>query len=97
MPMYDVECPAGHQGEVLAPINDRQVACRTCGEPTERIWLRSTTRGVIGDALDYVDDNLGPEPIHITSRSQRRRLMAQRGLQECVRAVDGDRHVKRWV
>jgi hypothetical protein len=96
MPMYDVECPQGHQGEVLASIDDRAVACRTCGESTTRIWLR-TSSGVIGDALDYYDDNLGPAPIHITSRSQRKRLMVQRGLVEKVRHVDGDRHVKRWI
>lgn len=96
MPMYDVECDQGHQGEVLTSIEDRFTPCRTCGEPTMRIWLRSSS-GVLSDALDYVDDNLGPEPIHITSRSQRKRLMAERGLTERVQAVYGDRHLKRWV
>lgn len=94
--MYDVRCSNGHVGEVLAKIADRETPCRVCGQPTLRIWLTST-RAVIGDAMDYIDDNLGPVPIHITSRSQRRRLMAQAGLIEKIRHVDGDRHVKRWV
>lgn len=33
-----------------------------------------------GDECDYWDDNLGPEPIHITSWSQRAQLMKERGL-----------------
>jgi hypothetical protein len=37
---------------------------------------------VSADSIDYVDHNLGPEPIRITSWSQRRALMAARGLQD---------------
>jgi hypothetical protein len=37
---------------------------------------------VAGDETDYVDHNLGPEPIRIRSWSQRRALMAARGLQD---------------
>jgi len=33
-----------------------------------------------GDECDYVDHNLGPEPIHIRSWSERRALMKQAGL-----------------
>jgi hypothetical protein len=96
MPMYDIECPRGHQSEVLTKSEDRFPPCPECGEPSNRIWLR-TSAGVLGDALDYVDHNLGPDPIHITSRSQRKQLMAKAGLQEAIRHVDGDKHVKRWV
>lgn len=35
---------------------------------------------VHGDECDYVDENLGPEPIRIRSWSERRRLMKQQGL-----------------
>ncbi len=96
MPMYDVECTNGHQTEVLARIGDRSVRCRECGALTARIWL-PTRRAVIGDAMDYMDHNLGPVPVHVTSRTQRKQLMAQAGLQEKIRHVDGDQHVKRWV
>ncbi len=40
---------------------------------------------VSGDECDYIDHNLGPEPIRITSWSQRRAIMAARGLEECIR------------
>lgn len=96
MPMYDVECLNGHQTEVLAQIGDLSVRCKECGELTVRIWL-PRKRAVIGDEMDYIDHNLGPEPVHITSRAQRKRLMAKAGLIEKIRHVDGDKHVKKWV
>lgn len=37
---------------------------------------------VNGDECDYIDENLGPEPIRIRSWSQRRQLMKERGLVE---------------
>lgn len=40
---------------------------------------------VNGDECDYWDMNLGPEPIHIRSWSQRRALMAAQGLQDTGR------------
>lgn len=57
---------------------------------------------VIGDELDYVDHNLGAEPVHITSREQRKRLMAERGLVEAVRHVpvpgsDRSPHTTNWA
>lgn len=96
MPMYDVECAAGHQGEVLTSIEDRFTPCRTCGQPTARIWLRSSS-SVLSDSLDYIDDNSGPTPIHVTSRTQRRQIMKERGLKEMVRHVDGSKHTSRWI
>lgn len=43
--------------------------------------------GIYGDEIDYVDHNLGPHPIRIRSKTQRRQLMAERGLSEAVRHV----------
>lgn len=96
MPMYDVECAVGHRGEVLASIEDRFTPCRTCGQPTARIWVGKSS-SVLGDAMDYVDDNLASHPIHITSRTQRRELMKASGVREMVRHTDGDRHTSRWI
>lgn len=42
---------------------------------------------VHGDEIDYVDHNLGREPIRIRSKAERRRLMKERGLVEAVRHV----------
>jgi hypothetical protein len=57
---------------------------------------------VIGDEMDYIDHNLGREPVHIRSRAQRRQLMAERGLTEAVRHVpvpgsDKSPHTQAWV
>lgn len=40
---------------------------------------------VIGDEVDYVDHNLGPEPVRITSMAQRAAIMKERGLVEYIR------------
>lgn len=57
---------------------------------------------IIGDEIDYWDDNLTSTPIHITSKQQRKRLMKEYGVQECVRHVgvagtDKSPHTVRWV
>lgn len=96
MPMYDVQCVVGHVHEVLAPIADTATPCRTCGAPTSRVWLAHSA-AVLGDEINEVLDNVGPEPVHVVSRTQRRALLKQRGLQEFVRHTDGDRHTSRWV
>ena len=99
MPRYDVVCPAGHEDEIVAKWDERDVPCKTCQQPTERIWRAPAMHG---DEIDYIDDNLGHEPIRITSKAQRKRLMQERGLVEAVRHVgtrDGDRspHTTRWI
>lgn len=48
---------------------------------------RGGTTRINGDECDYIDHNLGPEPIRITSWSQRRAIMAARGLEEMIRYV----------
>lgn len=59
---------------------------------------------IIGDECDYWDHNLAKDPIHITSKQQRKRLMKEYGVQEGVRHVgtpgegsDKSPHTTRWV
>jgi hypothetical protein len=52
--------------------------------------------------MDYIDSNLGRYPIRITSREQRKRLMAERGLVERVEHVptpgsDKSPHTRSWA
>ena len=78
------------------------MTCEKCGVALQVSDFPFCPHGPIrtnvnGDECDYVDENLGPEPIRITSWSQRRQLMAERGLIEKVKwAGPHDRHVKRW-
>lgn len=70
-----------------------------CGVPTEKVWRSAS---VIGDAVDFWTENMGPVPIHITSRTQWKQEMAQRGLVQKVRhqplkGSDKSPHTSRWV
>lgn len=51
MPMYDRICPNKHEMiDCWEPITIPEVACKECGEPTERAWL-SKPAAVIGDDI----------------------------------------------
>lgn len=79
MPLYDVRCPScAVTWETLGRV-DAVIVCPTCGRHAARLISAPV---VIADNLDaraYYDDGLGAK---ITSRSQRRRLMRQKGVEE---------------
>ena len=71
-----------------------------CGAPMQRIYLGFPS--VHGDEIDYVDDNLGPNPIRIRSKQERKRLMKEQGLREKVQHVpvagsDKSAHTQRFL
>lgn len=83
------------------------ITCPRCGETYGVGYFpfcphdRTKRVSVIGDEVDYVDHNLGPEPIHITSMAQRARIMKERGLVEHIRHVpvpgtDHSPHTTDW-
>lgn len=77
----------GEHGRWLCPL-----------EPRRRQFFPN----VHGDEIDYVDHNIARDPIHFTSKSERRRMMKQLGLQEKVEHVgydgtDKSKHTTRWV
>lgn len=68
------------------------MTCDKCGEPLAIGMHPFCPHGyggtrINGDECDYIDHNLGPEPIRITSWSQRKAIMDARGLQEMIRYV----------
>jgi putative FmdB family regulatory protein len=101
VPTYDFICVAGHeQIDVRVKYGDRP-ACPACGGAVEILW-RSSFPNIIGDEIDYVDHNISSEPIRFTSKSERKLIMKQLGLQEKIRHVGydgGDKspHTSRWV
>jgi putative FmdB family regulatory protein len=101
MPRYDYVCGQGHeQRDVWAKYGDRP-ACPECGGAVEILWQKSFPN-IIGDEIDYVDHNIASEPIRFTSKSERKRMMKEKGLIERVqhREFDhGDKspHTSRWV
>lgn len=57
---------------------------------------------VIGDEIDEWNENVAHEPVHFTSRGEKRRYLAEHGLQEFVRHVgspgsDKSPHTQRWI
>jgi hypothetical protein len=69
------------------------MTCEKCGETLHVGSFPFCPHGdgfmrVNGDECDYVDHNLGREPIRITSWSQRRAIMAARGLTDYQHDVE---------
>lgn len=85
------------------------VACDTCGKPLAMGEWPFCPHGFalvglkqIGDEIDEVNENVGHEPVHFRSRSEKKRYLKEHGLQEFVRHVgapgsDKSRHTVRWV
>lgn len=78
--------------------------CDTCGREmqiTDWPWCPHgpTSLVVVSDTIPggLTIQNLGAHPVHVDSHSQRKRIMASRGLIEKVEHVDGDRYVGRMV
>lgn len=56
----------------------------------------------IGDEIDEWNENVGHEPVHFTSRSERKRYLKEKGLVEFVRHIgdpgsDKSTKTSRWV
>ena len=80
MPRYDVSCPEGHEAEITARWDDREVPCATCGQPTVRVWRK--TPGVIPDDVPggFIAENGFETPTKFYSKSEHRHALAARGL-----------------
>lgn len=48
MPRYDYRCAAGHEQEVQASRDDREVPCVTCGAVAQRFIAAAHVPGAIG-------------------------------------------------
>lgn len=79
MPLYDMQCQCGYEGEHIAKI-DESLACPDCGSPMRRQMPSShgISMGAAG-AQGYYDDNLG---CYINSNRQRREEMKRQGVAE---------------
>ena len=87
--------------------------CTVCGLPLQIgeypciSRVRTHARPVmglkqLGDEIDEWNENVGPEPVHFTSRAERARYLKEHGLIEFVRHVgtpgsDKSPHTTRWV
>lgn len=63
--------------------SQNETTCDSCGlifAIGEWAWCPHGTPHWAVDYIDYVDDNIGPDPIHFTSRRERRRYMDANGI-----------------
>lgn len=101
----DFICPDAHVTHKLVErgtgfVNCEHAGCTYCGVRPEVV--KSLCASVHGDELDYIDHNLGRDPVHIRSKSQRRALMAAAGLEEFIRhtpvpGTDKSPHTIPWT
>jgi putative FmdB family regulatory protein len=102
MPMFDLKCKVcGHIFEAFA-FPHEHIGCRVCGADTDRIWLPGHSPTVIGDEIDQVIENLGPQPKRYRSRAELKRDMDAAGVMPKVRHIgeqgsDKSKHTTRWV
>jgi hypothetical protein len=98
----EFRCEHGHKTHKFAEAGTLLVKCETCGEPAILPAVATqVAAGIRVDSLDYIDHNLGREPVHITSHAQRRALMAAGGLVEFIRhtpvpGTDKSPHTTDW-
>lgn len=78
MPIYDYSCPeCGVIRDVTAKICHEYLRCPECGRQMRRLFsppvCQRTNDGC--DLTPYLEENLGPKPIWIESRRQKRELL----------------------
>lgn len=81
----DFKCADEHVTRKFVTKDVVLVSCEKCGEDAILPALYDQAFAVIGDEVDYIDNNLGQEPIRIRSKAERKRLMKERGLVEFIR------------
>lgn len=104
MPMWDVNCPNGHEDEQFAWSLDRLQPCPICQEVVERVWRMGSMPHVIDDSVPggFTVENMGPTPLTFYSKTEWRRTMKERGLVNNVyhvplQGTDKSPHTTRWV
>jgi putative FmdB family regulatory protein len=89
MPLYEYECEQCHEVHFhIRPISEwrEDSKCPKCGSHARKIISSSSDRR---EWEPYVDENLGDEPVMVESRSHRKQLLKERGLESCYRHKPG--------
>lgn len=102
MPLFDVQCVNGHEGEQFAHRVEQLEPCRTCGATVERTY-RSFAH-VRQDSIPggMMVENLGPTPIRVNSWSEYRLELKRHGVVNMVQHVgvpgtDKSPMTSRWI
>jgi hypothetical protein len=88
MPRHSQHCTACEwAGDIIVGVGEHP-PCPKCGGATERLWI-GLSASIAGDEFPggRTYENLGHDPVTVYSRSELRRELKSRGLEECVRHV----------
>lgn len=84
MPCYDVQCIHGHRRMVYyASHTERRLEpeiCPECGHTQSFVISRPGSYTYFSESNPVVLENLGHEPVTVTSHWQHQKLMRERGL-----------------
>lgn len=102
MPRYGQYCPVCGWRDDITAAPFEMPPCPHCGHPTDRLWT-GTSASVAQDSWEggKTFENLGPDPVTVYSRSELKRVLKERNLQEFVRHVplpgtDKSPHTTNW-
>lgn len=97
MPRHTQHCTVCEWEGVINVAPFHNPPCPLCNAATERLWT-GTSAGVNQDSWEggKTFENLGHEPVTLYSRSELKRELRTRGLEEMVRHVPGSPHTKSW-
>ena len=100
MPLYSYRCETcGSTEDRFSTIAARNDQVCPCGTRLTRVW---TVTAVQDDSLDEWNEMVAHDPVHFTSKRDKRLYLKEHGLQEFVRHVgtqgsDKSPHTVRWV
>lgn len=78
MPRYDFTCSEhGKVEDLIARSDEYSKPCPECGQAMTRLL---PIPNITPDITPYVDENIGHEPVHISSRRQLKRVLKDAGL-----------------
>lgn len=101
MPRFTQHCTVCEWDGVINVAPFVNPPCPQCGQATERIWTASASIAQDEFPGGKTFENLGNEPVTVYSRSELKRELKARGLEEFVRHVpvpgtDKSPHTTSW-
>lgn len=102
MPRHTQHCTTCQWVDDIFVAAHEHPPCPVCGSVTERLWSGKSA-SVAQDSWEggKTFENLGHDPVTVYSRSELKRELKERGLEECVRHVpvpgtDKSPHTTNW-
>lgn len=81
---YRYKCKQGHSFSLHRDQDDRnkKAKCKECGSDAERDWKSEFKKQNPQSFNSYVEDVLLDDPVKVTSRKQKKKIMKEEGVKE---------------